>query len=1074
MKKKVRIYKMQTGGSSQNETPAIRKKDFRYDSDAQAMYEAMLERGQYLLPDEDIYDAFSKDSNKKWQSRVLDQNNIPVPGVKGSSKGSQVYGLQVYPMGPFKNYKASPERVSANRINTAAVKGSDLPDQWHQDVAPGLRYTFTAEGVPHLYSTSPEGEKLLNYANKELGNYLTGFKGQRAGVLYDVPADIHANWLLQKNKPTAGPIDPNHAYPNTMQSVPMPNNFELPYVEVDENKFKTGGNWIQDVKKSMEQRGSVGRCTGTNFGGPDCPKGSPQYNLAVTFRQMAEKNKKKVYGGSTADQNVNIDNLTNTVKNNFLGHLTTNTQNVKAEDQYINQAEEQMLQQAQNFMQFGGNNREFGYVGNPMLNQQISKDAMLRNNSMNLMNDFMGNINQLAQEPLWQKELMAKTTFLNNEAGRQAKQEYGQINKDYNKHMKQMSKSPMYKYMYEQDLMNLNQPQMVYGGIPKYQGNNQSEVNSDDDFNSQLQYIKEVYTDNKVKWPAEFRKAYNERKDKAINDLYNYKQKQLSTLNNNLDLAEKNRNYVEARKIREEIAKINQIRDYKNVGKYPNPYQPGGSDSYFSDDELFNDYNKYVNKPISSNKPTSKTDDFRFYENPGVGQNPTVQNQNVDAATQAEQAKKQQSGTAQTQQQKKEEEKIVGNTKPDFGTDSQPKGNVTYDDPSKNRYPGGVQTNVGVLYPQYKPSMFGPRYTAPLLYNPDDITQTHTEYRRPLFRPGKQGAAKSMTLYHGVPGQNQGYNNQMPPQTNNVYNSINQVPMNTIRKVLDTANMSDEQLAELEAQNEKQRQYEQYKDQEQMFFNEMDRFDRSQMRYGGIRKYQGTDQSEVPEDSPVLIGNQNVSGFPDPSTLSPEQLQAYYDLAKSMQRTNYGFVPGAIRTADTVRRSVQDFFTPKSKKVSRATFAYGGMPEYNVGGWPSGSANIAPDENWGKTKLYEGVDPQKKAQIAKMAFDAGTAGLTMLGNAITEPRSNYSEMTSADRVFTTDPLMQRGTDGTLGNYQGLASDQSMVSMGAKNTGRTAGINRYGGVPEYQEGGTYDLTEEEIAQIMRMGGKVEFL
>jgi hypothetical protein len=155
-------------------------------------------------------------------------------------------------------------------------------------------------------------------------------------------------------------------------------------------------------------------------------------------------------------------------------------------------------------------------------------------------------------------------------------------------------------------------------------------------------------------------------------------------------------------------------------------------------------------------------------------------------------------------------------------------------------------------------------------------------------------------------------------------------------------------------------------------------------------------------------------------------------------------------------------------------YAYGGVPEYQEGGWPSGSANIAPDENWGKTKLYEGMDPQKKAQIAKMAFDAGTAGLTMLGNAITEPRSNYSEMTSADRVFTTDPLMQRGTDGTLGNYQGLASDQSMVSMGAKNTGRTAGINRYGGVPEYQEGGTYDLTEEEIAQIMRMGGKVEFL
>lgn len=75
-----------------------------------------------------------------------------------------------------------------------------------------------------------------------------------------------------------------------------------PYFKRENIKFKSGG-WIQNVNKSIKQRGTEGRCSGANFGGPDCPKGSPQYNLAVTFKKMAKNKTKHQSGGSI---NVNV------------------------------------------------------------------------------------------------------------------------------------------------------------------------------------------------------------------------------------------------------------------------------------------------------------------------------------------------------------------------------------------------------------------------------------------------------------------------------------------------------------------------------------------------------------------------------------------------------------------------------------------------------------------------------------------------------------------------------------------------------------------------------------------------
>lgn len=48
-------------------------------------------------------------------------------------------------------------------------------------------------------------------------------------------------------------------------------------------------NWIQDVNKDIERRGTKGVCTGDKFGSESCPPGSKRYNLAKTFKKMNKK-----------------------------------------------------------------------------------------------------------------------------------------------------------------------------------------------------------------------------------------------------------------------------------------------------------------------------------------------------------------------------------------------------------------------------------------------------------------------------------------------------------------------------------------------------------------------------------------------------------------------------------------------------------------------------------------------------------------------------------------------------------------------------------------------------------------
>jgi len=63
--------------------------------------------------------------------------------------------------------------------------------------------------------------------------------------------------------------------------------------EAKEAKKKRKKKWIQAAFKDIKKKGTEGKCTGDKFGGPSCPPGSKQYNMAKNLRKIAKKRKKK-------------------------------------------------------------------------------------------------------------------------------------------------------------------------------------------------------------------------------------------------------------------------------------------------------------------------------------------------------------------------------------------------------------------------------------------------------------------------------------------------------------------------------------------------------------------------------------------------------------------------------------------------------------------------------------------------------------------------------------------------------------------------------------------------------------
>jgi hypothetical protein len=265
--------------------------------------------------------------------------------------------------------------------------------------------------------------------------------------------------------------------------------------------FKEGGeNWIQGVSKDIKKRGTEGKCTGSNFGGSGCPPGSPQYNLAQTFRKMA-KARKKQFGGATngaAPQNTTTDDITKYRKDMMQNHLAQNNYDVMVQqeaDAVQAMVDQQVMQNQMNQQQYmmarggqpcyecGGQHMQYG--GNPynpygrktqdntgayvsaysdMKGQHAQDRKSFGNAAINFTNDMFG-ISQ--QEPDY--KLKTKTKFVDKDA----KNQY----KDYKKNMKNQDNNQFtqlnnqlagYQEGQPINMMDLNMPNMyppmAYGG----------------------------------------------------------------------------------------------------------------------------------------------------------------------------------------------------------------------------------------------------------------------------------------------------------------------------------------------------------------------------------------------------------------------------------------------------------------------------------------------------------------------------------------------------------------------------------------------------------------------------------
>ena len=244
------------------------------------------------------------------------------------------------------------------------------------------------------------------------------------------------------------------------------------FVHEDEMQMKSGGNWIQDVTKSIERRGTEGRCTGANFGGPDCPKGSPQYNLAVTFRKMANTREKKQYGGKIAEQNESTNSMSENRKGMFIDHVSANAQNAIVEDA--------MIEQQQN-MQDMYNKQMYDDGGNTWMkpdayqNINAATDMYLgqRRDMRNAMKDF-GDQWQDADFNTHTEMYFDPNKDLDRQSRKEVKNWYNDYTKNYNKALKQydMYGPDAFPNFFGPDNIPDNtanvQEQKRYGGMPQY------------------------------------------------------------------------------------------------------------------------------------------------------------------------------------------------------------------------------------------------------------------------------------------------------------------------------------------------------------------------------------------------------------------------------------------------------------------------------------------------------------------------------------------------------------------------------------------------------------------------------
>lgn len=178
------------------------------------------------------------------------------------------------------------------------------------------------------------------------------------------------------------------------------------------------------------------------------------------------------------------------------------------------------------------------------------------------------------------------------------------------------------------------------------------------------------------------------------------------------------------------------------------------------------------------------------------------------------------------------------------------------------------------------------------------------------------------------------------------------------------------------------------------------------------------------------------------------------------------------------------------KNKNATIYAYGGMPMaqfgYNAMGQPDArfqgplSSQFVDSQSKNETQL-SGGDPYYHKAVGKYkhgfnkqaeadAILAGTAGLTSLAN-VDDANANRQRMNN----MTLGPNAFSAVQGTQGNWNPTGMSYGMFNPNAMGIVEQPGMGmvKYGG-GMYEEGGAYELDDDQINQILANGGSVTYI
>ena len=94
-------------------------------------------------------------------------------------------------------------------------------------------------------------------------------------------------------------------------------------------------------------------------------------------------------------------------------------------------------------------------------------------------------------------------------------------------------------------------------------------------------------------------------------------------------------------------------------------------------------------------------------------------------------------------------------------------------------------------------------------------------------------------------------------------------------------------------------------------------------------------------------------------------------------------------------------------------------------------------------------------------------------NEVKGMQMNQTKQQQAGNTMAMAPLNLQGSKGTTNLNPGAGANQYVADLGHTQDWGTQ-ISKFGGTKSYRQGGTYEISQEELRRIIEMGGQVEFL